>query len=188
MPPPTTQHKHTHLCVIVCTPVRVCDVLCNMCVYWSLQHDRITSLLPVQGYLWLGTRDGTIHVLSVKARELPQKDVSPKDASDSPKMQEGNIGCGLVTVEEVEEKEEEVEEDEDEDEGAKLKEVKIAVHISAPGKLHRKSRFGTTLRHRKRLVETKKEEKVGPYVLAIETSKHVMKSRKEPVRTIQACQ
>ena len=172
----------------------VCVCVC-VCVRWFsyLQHDRITSLLPVQGYLCLGTGDGTIHVLSVKARELPQKEANTEDANNSPKMQEGNVGCGLVLVEVEEEKEEEEEEEEEgEKESAKEKKVKNATqdspHVPTPNKLHRKSKFGTTLRHRKRPVETKKEEKVGPYVLAIETSRHVVESRKEPVRTIQACQ
>ena len=169
--------------------------VCNTFV-WPLppppqtpQHDRITSLLPVQGYLWLGTGDGTVHILSVKAKELAHQEEGLAEGTPAgPKAPESNAGGGLVTT--VEEEEEEGGE-KNESEGVGGKEVggtsAEKPHLLPMSRLHRKSKFGTTLRHRKRPISDKKDVNTGAYELAIEASKHVVESRKEPVRTLQTC-
>ena len=131
----------------------------------------------------MGTGDGTIHILSVKAAEPTQAEVHTQDTPTSLKIPEDNVSGGLVTVEEGEEGNGE--------ESIKEEEASCPPqdhsHIPTMSRLHRKSKFGKTLRHRKRPNLTKKSDNIGPYELTIEASRHVVESRKEPVRTLQTC-
>ena len=166
----------------------MCCVICVCIGPLSLQHERITYLLPVQGYLWLGTGDGTIHVLSVKARELPQQveaHTTGQQTNSTAVASKSSVAssCGRVATEDKEERE-------GEEERRRLEEER---HNSEdPTKLRdnrreRKTKFGAAL-HNRRPRPTENVGTLDAYELEIETSKHVVESRKEPVRTIQACQ
>ena len=117
----------------------------------------------------MGTGDGTIHILSVKARESAQREVHTSLQADAP----GNLkrlgrytSGGLVTRRE---------------DGVDGSDQQQQLQTES----RRKTKFGRTLLHR--MKPKSAVEKVDAYELTIEASRHVGESRKEPVRTLQTC-
>eukprot|EP00731_Ephydatia_muelleri_P023995 Em0016g266a len=154
----------------------------------SESHDRITSLLPVQGYLWLGTGDGTVHVLSLKARGLSQAQATCQQTNPSANLSRSSVissSSGLVAIEDKEEREGEEERRRQEEERHSSEDP--AQLGARDNRRERKTRFGAAL-HNRRPRPMERGGSVDGYELEIETSRHVVESWKEPVRTIQACQ